>query len=63
MKHPEADYVTAGYRFEKAQDPDKARAVAQSIRAMLTAETPEDQTEARSLIERGRHEARAKGHR
>ncbi len=63
MNHTEAAYIEHGHKFERATNPDKARAVAQSIRAMLTAETPEDQTEARSLIERGRHEARAKGYR
>ena len=57
MNHPEADYINEGHRFERAQSPDKARAVAQRLRAMLSSERPEDQTEARALIERGRAEA------
>ena len=60
MNHAPADYVNAGYRFEKAQNPDAARAQAHKIRAMLTSETPEDQTEARALIEQGRSEARGR---
>lgn len=59
MNHPEADYINEGHRFERAQSPEKARAVAQRLRAMLSSERPEDQTEARALIERGRAEARA----
>lgn len=58
MNHTESAYIDAGYKFEKAQSPDRARAVAQTLRAMLTSETPEDQTEARRLIEQGRAEAR-----
>ena len=58
MNHAPADYVNAGYRYEAARSLDAARAVAHKIRAMLTSETPEDQTEARALIEQGRSEAR-----
>ena len=58
MNHAPADYVNAGYKYEKAKSLDAARAVAHKIRAMLTSETPEDQTEARALIEQGRSEAR-----
>jgi hypothetical protein len=60
MNHPEADYVRAGFRYESAQGPDRARAEAQRIRAMLTSETPDDQTEARRLIDQGRQEARSR---
>ena len=59
MNHTEAEYINAGHRYERASNPDKARAVAQHLRAMLSSERPEDQTEARALIERGRAEARA----
>jgi hypothetical protein len=52
MKHNEADYVRAGYQYERGKLP------AQTLRAMLEAETIEDRTEARHLIERGRSEAR-----
>jgi hypothetical protein len=58
MNHPEADYLNMGYKYERAKTPDKARAVAQLLRAMLSSERPEDQAEARRLIERGRAEAR-----
>jgi hypothetical protein len=59
MKHAEADYINAGYKYESAKTPDKARAVAQTIRKMLDEETIEDQQNARYLIERGRQEARS----
>lgn len=59
MKHAEADYINAGYKYESAKTHDKARAVAQTIRKMLDEETIEDQQDARYLIERGRQEARS----
>jgi len=59
MNHTEAEYINAGHKYEKASNPDKARAVAQHLRAMLSSEHPRDQAEARALIERGRAEARA----
>jgi hypothetical protein len=59
MKHTEHAYTQAGYTYERASTPDKARAASQIIRAMLEAEKPHDQTEARHLIEQGRREARA----
>ena len=55
MNHTEAEYVTAGYRYEVAK---QSLAEAQRIRNMLESETPEDQTEARRLIAQGREEAR-----
>ena len=58
MNHAEADYIRAGYKYESASSLDRSRAEAQRIRAMLSSETPEDQTEARRLIEQGRQEAR-----
>ena len=58
MNHAPADYVNAGFKYESARSLDAARAQAHKIRAMLTSETPEDQTEARELIEQGRKEAR-----
>ena len=60
MNHAEADYVRAGFKYESAPNLDRSRAEAQRIRAMLMSETPEDQTEARHLIEQGRQEARTK---
>lgn len=60
MNHAPVDYVNAGHKYESARSLDAARAQAQRIRAMLTSETPEDQTEARALIEQGRKEARGR---
>ena len=58
MKHAQADYINAGYKYEKASSADKARAVAESIRKMLQEEHITDQTDARYFVERGRKEAR-----
>jgi hypothetical protein len=58
MKHAQADYINAGYRYEKATSADKARAVAESIRKMLEEEGIEEQSDARHFVERGRKEAR-----
>ena len=58
MKHPQADYINAGYKYEKATSADKARAVAESIRRMLQEENINDHTDARYFVERGRQEAR-----
>ena len=59
MHYTEADYIKAGYQFERATTPDSARARAEVIRTMLRTENPTNQTEARRLIEQGRQEARA----
>ena len=58
MKHAQADYINAGYRYEKATSADRARAVAEGIRKMLQEEYIDDQGDARYLVERGRQEAR-----
>ena len=58
MKHAQADYINAGYRYEKANSADKARAVAEGIRKMLEEENINDHTDARYFVERGRKEAR-----
>jgi hypothetical protein len=58
MNHTESAYIEAGRRYERAQNPDKARAEAQHIRAMLSSENPKDVTECRRLIDIGRSEAR-----
>ncbi len=60
MNHTEHAYIEAGHRYERAKNPDIARAEAQYIRAMLMGENPKDLPEARALIERGRSEARAR---
>ena len=59
MHYTEADYIKAGYQYERATTPDSARARAEIIRSMLRTEHPTNQTEARRLIEQGRQEARA----
>lgn len=58
MNHTESEYIDIGYRYEKAQTPDRGRAIASTIRAMLQSEAPIDQIEARRLIDQGRQEAR-----
>jgi len=58
MKHAESAYVNAGARFERVQTTAGNIAAAAALRAMLETETPEDQTEARRLIEQGRAEIR-----
>jgi hypothetical protein len=58
MKHSQADYINAGYRYEKATSAEKARGVVEGIRKMLQEEHIDDQGDARYLIERGRQEAR-----
>jgi hypothetical protein len=58
MNHTESEYIETGRKYERATNPDKARAVAYTLRAMLSSEHPTDQPEARRLIEQGRAEAR-----
>jgi len=58
MKYPEAAYINAGHAYEKARTPQATQARAQTIRAMLEAETIDDRTEARRLVDTGRQEAR-----
>ena len=58
MKHTEAQYISLGYKYERAQSPSAGQAAAQAIRGLLEAETIEDRTEGRRLVERGRQEAR-----
>lgn len=58
MKHAQADYLNAGYKYEKANSADKARAVAEGIRKMLQEEDIDDHADARYFVERGRQEAR-----
>lgn len=58
MRHPEAQYINAGHRYERARTPAQVAAASQIIRVMLEQEKPHDQTEARHLIDQGRREAR-----
>lgn len=58
MKHPENDYIQAGYRLERATTPTDTMAQGQRIRLMLEAEHQDDHAEARRLIEQGIKEAR-----
>ena len=52
MNHTEADYIQAGYAYEKGKK------AGETLRAMLEKETPDDRAEARRLLEQGRQEAR-----
>jgi len=58
MKNPEATYINLGYKYEKAETANAARAFAETIRSLLQGEHLTDQPEARRLIEQGRQEAR-----
>lgn len=58
MKHAEADYIRAGYRYEAAASLSAARARAELIRHMLQGEHATNHAEARRLIDQGRAEAR-----
>jgi hypothetical protein len=58
MKYPEAAYINAGHAYELAKTPQATQARAQTIRAMLEAETIDDRAEARRLVDAGRQEAR-----
>jgi hypothetical protein len=55
MKYTEADYINAGAKYQRAT-PEKSRAAAENIRAMLDSEHPNDRPEARRLIDLGRAE-------
>jgi hypothetical protein len=57
MKYTEADYINAGAKYQRAT-PEKSRAAAENIRAMLDSEHPNDRPEARRLIDLGRAEVR-----
>jgi hypothetical protein len=59
MRNPEAHYINAGHRYERARTPGQVAAASQTLRAMLESETPEDQDEGRRLFEQGRREARS----
>jgi hypothetical protein len=58
MKHAEVQYISLGFKYERAKSPEAGTAVAQAIRGLLESETIEDRTEARHLVDRGRQEAR-----
>ena len=58
MKHPEADYINAGARYQLAKTPAQPIAQAGTLRRMLESERIDDRAEARRLIETGRAEAR-----
>lgn len=58
MKHAEADYLNAGYKYERASSPEAGQAAAHAIRTLMESEAIHDRAEARYLVERGRQEAR-----
>ena len=55
MNHAEADYINAGYRYERGH------VQADALRHMIESERIEDRAEARRLIALGRDEARLLG--
>jgi len=58
MKHAEVQYISLGFKYERAQSHAAGQAAAQAIRTLMESERIEDRTEARYLVERGRQEAR-----
>jgi len=58
MKHAEAQYISLGFKYERAQSPEAGQAVAQAIRTLIEGERVEDRADARYLVDRGRQEAR-----
>ena len=58
MKHAEVQYISLGFRYERAQSPEAGQAAAQAIRTLIEGERVEDRADARYLVERGRQEAR-----
>lgn len=58
MKHAEVQYISLGFKYERAQSPEAGTAVAQAIRSLIEAERIDDRAEARYLVDRGRQEAR-----
>ncbi len=55
MNHAEADYINAGYRYERGT------LLGEALRHMIESERIEDRAEARRLIALGRDEARLLG--
>ena len=58
MKHAEVQYISLGFKYERAQSPEAGQAAAQAIRTLMESERVEDRADARYLVERGRQEAR-----
>ena len=58
MKHAEVQYISLGFKYERAQSPEAGQAAAQAIRTLIEGERVEDRADARYLVERGRIEAR-----
>lgn len=58
MKHAEVQYISLGFKYERATSPEAGTAVAQAIRSLIEAERIDDRAEARYLVDRGRQEAR-----
>jgi hypothetical protein len=52
----DAQYISLGYKYEKAKTVGAAQAAAQAIRKAVEAERIEDRAEARRLVDRGRQE-------
>ena len=58
MRHAEVQYISLGFKYERAQSPEAGQAAAQAIRTLIEGERVVDRADARYLVERGRIEAR-----
>jgi len=58
MKYSEVQYISLGFKYERAQSLEAGTAVAQAIRTLIEGERVEDRADARYLVDRGRQEAR-----
>jgi len=56
MNRPEAYYINAGYKYERLTAPARRIKRAKELQALIAAEQPDDRTQARALIQRGRQE-------
>lgn len=56
MNYPEAYYIDAGYKYERITMPANRIKRAKELQTLIAAETPENRTLARDLIQRGRKE-------
>ena len=57
MKHAEVQYISLGFKYEKATSPEVGTSVAKAIRILIESEAEEDRADALYLVGRGRKEA------
>ena len=51
MKHAEVQYISLGFKYERAQSSEAGQAAAQAIRMLMESEKIEDRADARYLVE------------